>query len=83
MIRKRTAVIGAIAIIIVTSMITFTFGNINALRAGDKVIISSRMFEQMQEESDGLNKLIYLKEFLLQEYYIELDENDLNFTDLC
>lgn len=77
MIRKRTAVIGAIAIIIVTSMITFTFGNINALRAGDKVIISSRMFEQMQEESDGLNKLIYLKEFLLQEYYIELDENDL------
>ncbi len=77
MIRKRTAVIGAIVLIIVTSMITFTFGNINALRAGDKVIVSSQMFDQMQEESDGLNKLVYLKEFLLQEYYIELDENDL------
>lgn len=77
MIRKRTAIIGAIALIIVTSMITFTFGNINALRAGDKVIISRQLFEQMQEDSDGLNKLVYLKEFLLQEYYIELDENDL------
>lgn len=77
MIRKRTAVIGAITLIIVTSMITFTFGNINALRAGDKVIISSQMFDQMQEDSDGLNKLVYLKEYLLHEYYIELDENDL------
>jgi len=77
MIRKRTAVVGAIAVIIVTAMITLTLSNINALRAGDKVIISHKMYQQMQEDSDGLNKLVYLKEFLLQEYYVELDENDL------
>jgi carboxyl-terminal processing protease len=75
MIRIRNAFLGAVILVIITVMLTITVGNIRALQAGDKVIISREMYEQMQEESGGLSKLTHLKEFLLQEYYQELDEN--------
>jgi len=77
MIRKRNALLGAVALVILTMMLTITVGNIRALQAGDKVIISRQLYDQMQEETGGLHKLTHLKEFLLTEYYQELDESAL------
>ena len=74
MISKRNALLGAVLLVILTVMITLTVGNIRALQVGDKVIISQRMYQNLQDDTEGLYKLNHLKQFLLEEYYQELDE---------
>ncbi len=77
MISKRNAFLGAVLLVIMTAMITMTVGNIRALQVGDKVIISQRMYQNLQDDTEGLYKLNYLKQFLLEEYYQELDAETL------
>jgi carboxyl-terminal processing protease len=77
MISKRNAFLGAVLLVILTVMITLTVGNIRALQVGDKVIISQRMYQNLQDDTEGLYKLNHLKQFLLEEYYQELDEETL------
>jgi carboxyl-terminal processing protease len=77
MISKRNAFLGAVLLVILTVMITVTVGNIRALQVGDKVIISQRMYQNLQDDTEGLYKLSHLKQFLLEEYYQELDEETL------
>ncbi|MEN1759144.1 S41 family peptidase [Anoxynatronum sibiricum] len=77
MIRKRSAFIGAVLLVLLTAFTTLVVSNIRALQVGDHVIISRQMYQQMQEDTGGLYKLTSLKEFLLQEYYQELDEETL------
>lgn len=77
MIRKRTAIIGALMLVIITVLGTTAIGNFRALRVGDNVIISRQLYEQMQGEHGGLGKLKYLKGFLLEGHYFELEEETL------
>ncbi len=77
MISKKKAFAGAILLILMTAFITFSVSNLVALSVGDKTIISRDMYQRMNEENDNMGKLIQLKHFLLEEYYLELQEEAL------
>lgn len=74
MISKRRALFGAIAIILVTTLLNFTIGNLVAIRMGQKVVITRSTFDHYTEMNEKYNKLFTLQDYLITNYYRELDE---------
>ncbi|HZK57276.1 MAG TPA: S41 family peptidase [Clostridia bacterium] len=70
MISKRKAVIGALIIIILTTIINFTVSNMVTSSLGFGYAIPRGSYKQCE-------KLITLKNYLLKNYYKELDEDKL------
>ena len=77
MISKKKALIGAIILVILTTIVNLTLGNYIALRLGDNYLISDNHMEHYQELEEDFSKLIYMRDFLLENYYEELDESAL------
>lgn len=79
MIKKRTAFIGSIIIILVTSLTTLVFSNIIAINTGDKVIVTKENYEYLTGLHNKFSKMLELKGFIKENYYKEVD--DKNFED--
>ena len=74
MISKQKAIIGAIVIILVTSVLTFSVGNYFALEFGERVLISKERYEKYNDVMETYGKFLETKEFLMENYFQELDE---------
>ncbi len=70
MISKRKAVVGALIIIILTTAINFTVGGIIASPLGLRYSVPQSSYKQYE-------KFFSLKDYLLKNYYKDLDENEL------
>jgi len=77
MISKKKALIGAIILVILTMTVTLTLGNYIALRVGENYLISDNHMEYYQDLEEDFSKLTYMRDFLLENYYEELDETTL------
>ncbi|MDR5659365.1 S41 family peptidase [Serpentinicella sp. ANB-PHB4] len=74
MISKKKAFVGAIIIIIITSVLHMTFGNLIHIRMGEKVVITRADYERFREINQTYNKMFTLKDYLMTNYYQEIDE---------
>src|SRR5690554_2937012 len=70
MISKRKAIVGALLIFVLTTVLNFTVGNFILSPLGLGYGVS-------EEESQQYQKLLALKDFLEKNYYKELDEEKL------
>jgi carboxyl-terminal processing protease len=77
MISKRKAFIGAILIILLTTLLNVTAGNLLALRLGQKVVITRDTYDHYKELSNKYGKMFSLKDFLVNNYYKEIEEEAL------
>jgi carboxyl-terminal processing protease len=77
MISKRKALIGAVILIIVTSLITFTVSNVVQIVVQDKVIITKDLRDKLVETSRKYEKLMDLEDFIQQNYLYDIDEEKL------
>jgi len=75
MISKKKALIGGIILVIITSIATLTIGNYIGLRLGDNYLISKEYLEQYREIEEDFSKVIFARDFLLENYYQELDKD--------
>ena len=73
MISKKKAIIGAILIVIVTSVLNYTVGNIVGVKVGQRYIISKDTYEYYQDIQQTPKKHLQLSEFLEENYYKEID----------
>jgi len=78
MIKKRTALIGAIVIIIITSLTTALISNIVAIRIGDKVVIPEKDYEYLTDLHKDFSKMLSLKSFISENYYKPVDNEAFN-----
>ncbi|SFI07321.1 carboxyl-terminal processing protease [Tindallia magadiensis] len=74
MISKRKAFTAMIMLVIFTAFTTFSVSNMIALNIGNKMVISHEMYQKLIEENDNMGKVVQLKHFLMEEYYVELEE---------
>ncbi|SCY48426.1 S41 family peptidase [Alkaliphilus peptidifermentans] len=77
MISKRSAIIGAIIIVLLTTALNVTVGNVIAIRLGQKVVVSEDTYEYYNEMKNKYGKLFSLNDYLMKNYYQELDEEEL------
>ncbi len=77
MISKKKALIGAVILVLLTTVVNMTLGNFIALRVGENYLISDNHMEYYQELEEDFSKLIYMRDFLMENYYEELDESEL------
>ncbi len=77
MISKRKAFFGAIFLIILTSIANMTLGNLLSLPLGQKVLIPKETYEYYEDLGDKYGKLLTLSEYLTENYYQELDQEEL------
>ncbi|AOT73236.1 peptidase S41 [Geosporobacter ferrireducens] len=70
---KKNAVIGAIILVMITSMVTFTVTNIVTLTVGNKVVISKSDFEYYRDIQKTYSKVLALKNFIEENYYKPVD----------
>ncbi len=75
MIRKTTAFIGALVLIIVTSLGTFVFGNMIQFKVGDKILISETEYNKMKEVDEKFKKALYLQSYIEDNYYLSTEED--------
>ncbi|SDL28682.1 S41 family peptidase [Natronincola ferrireducens] len=77
MISKRKAFLGAVVLVILTTLLNITVGNFIAIPLGQKMLIPKATYEYYQGLGDEYHKLFTLKDFLAKNYYQELDEEKL------
>lgn len=73
MISKKKAIIGAVLIVIITSVLNYTVGNILGVKLGQRFIISKDTYEYYQDIQQTHKKLLQLSEFLEENYYKEIN----------
>ncbi len=74
MISKRKAIVGAIIIVLLTTVLTVSVGNLVALQLGQKVVITKETYDYYKSVNNQHGKLLMLKEYLSSNYYKELDD---------
>lgn len=77
MISKRKAAIGAILLVILTSISTFVVSNMIQIRIDDKVVISKNEFNDLMDVSKKYSKNILLENFIKDYYLRDVDESEL------
>lgn len=77
MISKKKAIIGAIILVLLTTVVNMTLGNYIALRVGENYLISDSHMEHYRDMEEDFSRLIYMRDFLLENFYRELDEETL------
>ncbi|QZY55988.1 S41 family peptidase [Crassaminicella profunda] len=75
MISKKRAAMGALILVLITGILTFTITNVVGLTIGDKVLISKQNYEYFKELNKEFSKMLYLKEIIKEDYYTSVDEN--------
>ncbi len=79
MIKKRTAIISGIVLVLVTSLLTAVFSNLVAIELDERVIIRKSDYEHFTSLQNDFNKMLQLKEFINKNYYKPVDNE--NFED--
>ncbi|WP_129596638.1 S41 family peptidase [Anaerophilus nitritogenes] len=79
MISKKRAITGAIILVLITGIFTFTVSNIVGLTVGDKVVISKGDYKYYKDLNKTYGKMLGLKEIVTQNYYKPV--NEANFED--
>lgn len=74
MIKKRTAFIGAIVLIIVTGLLTSVITNIVAIEFNEKVYVPKSEYERLVGMEEKFKKTLYLKKYIEENYYKPVDE---------
>ncbi len=77
MISKKKAIVGAVVIVILTTILNVTVGNFIAVRLDKKYIISEDTYRFYQDIQNNYSKLFQLHDYLLENYYQEIDPNTL------
>jgi carboxyl-terminal processing protease len=75
MIKKRTAFIGAIVLIIVTGLLTTVITNVAAIGFNGKVSLPKSEYERLVGLEDKFKKTLYLKKYIEENYYEPVDED--------
>ncbi|WP_051569157.1 S41 family peptidase [Alkaliphilus transvaalensis] len=73
MISKKKALIGAIVIVVLTTVLNMTVVNFIGVRTGQMYLISKNTHEYYQEIQSRYGKLLQLSSFLEENYYQEID----------
>ncbi|SKC51023.1 S41 family peptidase [Maledivibacter halophilus] len=74
MIKKRTAFIGAVVIIVITALLTAFVSNMVAVKLDNKVYISKNEYERLVGIKDKFSKALYLKNIIKENYYEPVEE---------
>lgn len=77
MISKKRAVIGAVIIILITSITTFLFSNAIQLPLGQKVIVKKTELDELTRVYNKYSKNIFLEEVIKEVYLKDVNEEDL------
>lgn len=77
MISKKKATIGAIIIVLVTSVSTFTVSNIVQIPLNQKVVVNKSKFDEMMDVYESQSKAVALEEFINQNYIEDVDKQKL------
>lgn len=77
MISKKKAILGAVVIILLTTALNITAGNFISVRLGQKYIIPKKTHQYYQDIQNQYGKLLQLNDYLLENYYQELDQEKL------
>ncbi len=77
MISKKKAVIGAIVIVVLTSVLNMTVVNLLGVKVGQRYIISKGTYDYYQKVQEQHGKLLQLSDFLMENYYQEVDSDKL------
>ncbi len=77
MISKRKALVGAIVIVLITSLTTFTVSNIIQITFKDKVILKEQDFEELTSVYDKYSKMLVLEDFISKYYLNDVSEEQL------
>ncbi len=75
MIKKTTAFVGAIALIIVTCLGTFVLSNIISIEFGNKVYLPKEEYDELRDIENEFKKVLYLKEYIEDNYYQSIEED--------
>ncbi|MFZ5969722.1 MAG: S41 family peptidase [Bacillota bacterium] len=75
MISRKNALIGAVIIVMLSSIVTFTLTNAFALTFGQKVVISKENYEYYKGLNESFSKMLTLKDFIDENYYKPIDES--------
>lgn len=74
MIKKRTAFIGAIVIIVVTALLTAFTSNMVAIKLDKKVYLPKNEYERLVGIEDRFGKALYLKKYIEENYYEPVED---------
>ncbi|ABR50209.1 carboxyl-terminal protease [Alkaliphilus metalliredigens QYMF] len=77
MISKKKALIGVVIIVILTTILNLTLGNMIALKMGQKVVVTRDTYEFYQTIKNEYGKMFALKDFLETNYYREIEPEHL------
>ncbi|WP_432402320.1 S41 family peptidase [Wukongibacter sp. M2B1] len=75
MIKKTTAFIGALVLIIVTSLGTFVLSNKIQYKVGDRISIPESELNKMKEVDEKFQKALYLQGYIEDNYYLATEED--------
>ena len=77
MISKKKASIGAIIIVLVTSVSTLTVSNIVQIPLNQKVLVNRGKFDEMKNVYESQSKAVALEEYINQNYIEDIDKQKL------
>ncbi len=77
MISKKKATIGAIIIVLVTSISTLTVSNIVQIPLSQKVVVNKARFDEMTDVYESQSKAVALEEYINQNYIEDVDKQKL------
>jgi carboxyl-terminal processing protease len=77
--KKSKVLVLVIIMVIITSVVTFTVSNLIQIKLDDKIFVRADKYEYLQELEYRFDKLLYLEEYIDDNYYKETEE--VNFDD--
>ena len=77
MISKRKATIGAIILIIITSVSTFAISNIVQVPLREKVLVNKTKYNELQEVYESQSKAVALEKYIDENYIEDIDQKKL------
>ena len=77
--KKSKVLVLVIIMVIITSVVTFTLSNLIQIKLDDKIFVRADKYEYLQELEYRFDKLLYLEEYIDDNYYKATEE--VNFDD--
>ncbi len=72
--KKSKIIILMIIMVIMTSVVTFTVSNLVQIKLDDKIFVRADKYEYLQELEYRFDKLLYLEDYINDNYYKETEE---------
>ncbi|MEA3422460.1 MAG: S41 family peptidase [Bacillota bacterium] len=74
--KKNKVIVLVIIMVIITSVVTFTVSNLIQIKLNDKIFVRADKYEYLQELEYRFDKLLYLEEYIDDNYYKDTEEVD-------